>query len=134
MAETRTDDHRLHKCERLTRKRDFEAVYAARRSAADDRLIVYVRPNDLAWSRLGRSVAKKWGKAHERNRFRRRCSEAFRLHRHELPSGHDLIVIPRNGIDLTLDAIAESLVALAAKAAARAPDPKPDCRHRTPRH
>ena len=124
MAATGTEDYRLPKRERLTRKRDFEAVYGERRSAADDRLIVYVRASGLDYARLGRSVSGKWGKAHARNRFRRRCSEAFRLHKHELPPGHDIIVIPRSGIDLTVDAIAESLVTLARKAAARAPNPK----------
>jgi len=124
MAATGADDHRLRKRERLTRKRDFEAVYGDRRSAADERLIVYVRESGLDYARLGRSVSGKWGNATRRNRFRRLCSEAFRLHKHELPSGHDIIVIPRSGIDLTLDAIAESLVTLAAKAAARAPNPK----------
>ncbi|HUU42818.1 MAG TPA: ribonuclease P protein component, partial [Planctomycetota bacterium] len=71
--------HGLAKRERLTRRRDFEAVYAAKRSAADERLVVCVRANDLGLSRIGRSVAGKWGNACRRNRFRRLVVEAFRL-------------------------------------------------------
>ena len=94
---------------RLTREGDFKAVYQARHSAADARLILYTRPNGLGDSRLGLSVGGRWGNSVLRNRFRRLCREAFRLSRHELPAGYDYIVIPRRTIDLSLDELTESL-------------------------
>ena len=107
--------HALRPNERLMRRRDFQAAYATRCSAADDTLIVYVRPNDLAYSRIGRSVSGKWGKAPLRNRFRRLVFEAFRLHKHELPTGHDFVVIPRKTIEVSLDEVATSMLKLCKK-------------------
>lgn len=107
--------HGLAKRERLQRPADFEATYRARNSTADERLIVYARPNALKLSRLGLSVAGRWGNAVRRNRFRRICREAYRLHKHEIPPGYDIIVIPRRGIELTLDEVARSLVSLAGR-------------------
>jgi len=99
----------LAKRERLTRRADFEATYRERRSAADDALIVYARSSGLAYSRLGLSVAGRFGNSVRRNYFRRLCREAFRLDKHDLPRGFDFIIIPRRRIDLTLSEIRSSL-------------------------
>lgn len=109
----------LARRERLIRKRDYDAAYAARCSTADKHLILYARSNGLAWSRIGRSVAKRWGTAVARNRFRRTCHEAFRQHKHEIPVGYDYIIIPRRSIALSLEDVAESLKTLANKLAKR---------------
>lgn len=46
-------------------------------------------------TRLGITVTKRYGKAHDRNRFKRVVREAFRLIRFKLPSPIDLVVKPR---------------------------------------
>lgn len=116
--------HGLSKRERLIRRGDFEATYRERKSAADDRLVVYVRPNGLGFSRLGLSVGARFGNAVRRNRFRRICREAFRLHKRELPRGCDIIIVPRR-IDLSLEEVAGSLVMLTRKLCAEKMEPKP---------
>jgi ribonuclease P protein component len=58
-------------------------------------LIVYACENGLPYLRLGLSVSRKMGGAVQRNRLRRLYREAFRLTRHEMPVGLDLILIPR---------------------------------------
>ena len=81
--------------EHLRRPADFRRVYDRRRSAADGWLIVYACENGLPHLRLGLSVSRKVGKATHRNRLRRLYREAFRLTRHEMPAGLDLVLVPR---------------------------------------
>lgn len=52
-------------------------------------------PNQVGVTRLGITVTKRYGKSHERNRFKRMVREAYRLSYRELPVGLDLIVKPR---------------------------------------
>jgi len=95
--------------EHLRRAADFRRVYDRRRSASNEDLIVYGCENGLAYLRLGLSVSRKVGGAVQRNRLRRLYREAFRLSRHEMPVGLDLILIPRRPEPPTL---AELMAAL----------------------
>src|SRR5437879_12169854 len=81
--------------EHLRRPSDFRRVYERRRSASNHWLIVYGCENGLPYLRLGLSVSRKVGQAVHRNRLRRLYREAFRLTRHEMPTGLDLVLIPR---------------------------------------
>jgi ribonuclease P protein component len=81
--------------EHLRRPEDFRRVYDLRRSASNDWLIVYAAPNQMAHSRLGLSVSRKYGGAVQRNRLRRLYREAYRLSKSELPTGLDIVLIPR---------------------------------------
>ena len=99
--------------EHLRRPSDFRRVYERRRSASDDWLIMYVCENGLAHLRLGLSVSRKVGKATHRNRLKRLYREAFRLARHEMPTGLDLVLIPRKPDEPPLDELKRSLPRLA---------------------
>ena len=81
--------------EHLRRPADFQLVYDRRRSASDAWLLVYARENELPYTRLGLSVSRKFGGAVQRNLLRRLYREAYRLSRAEIPSGLDLVLIPR---------------------------------------
>jgi len=105
----------LAKREHLRSPADFRRVYERRCSASDGRLLIFALPNDLGYLRLGLSVSRKVGNAVVRNRFRRLFREAFRLTRPELPTGLDLILIPRSGEPPTLVDLKKSLVDLVAK-------------------
>jgi ribonuclease P protein component len=104
---------------RLRKGADFARVYARRCSASDSLLLVFVLENGLPHPRLGLSVSKKVGNAVKRNRWKRLVREAFRLSRLELPTGIDMVVIPRAGAEPELKPLRESLVRLAKRAAER---------------
>src|SRR5437660_4117249 len=95
--------------EHLRRPADFRRVYERRRSVSDARLIVYACPNGLPHLRLGLSVSRKVGGAVQRNRLRRLYREAFRLTKHDMPVGLDLVVIPRKAEEPALEELKRSL-------------------------
>lgn len=109
----------LARDERLRRQADFDRTYARRCSAGDDLLLIYGCRNELPYSRIGLSVGRKWGKAHRRNRIKRLYREAFRLTKERLPTGLDLILIPRRGEPITLKEVMASLPRLADTVAKR---------------
>lgn len=102
---------------RLKKRADFARVYGRRVSASDSWLLVFASDNRLAHPRLGLSVSRKVGGAVVRNRWKRLLREAFRLARAELPTGVDLIVIPRSAAEPELQSLTKSLVRLAGRAA-----------------
>lgn len=105
--------------EHLKAPADFRRAFERKRSVSDAILIVYGVENGRDHARLGLSVSrKKVRRATARNRLKRLIREAFRLSKAELPSGLDLVVIPR-GPNLTLDQARHSLVTLARDAARR---------------
>lgn len=103
----------------MVRKHDFERAFAARCTASDPLLVVYVVPNDLDHPRLGMTVGKKHGGAVQRNRLRRLLREAFRLEQHSLPAGFDYLLVPKTGSQASLDACRQSLLRLAQGAVRR---------------
>ena len=100
---------RFRKQEHLRRPADFRRVYERRRSVSDEWLLVYACPNGLPHLRLGLSVSRKVGQATHRNRLRRLYREAFRLTRHEMPTGLDLVLIPRKPDIPPLEELKKSL-------------------------
>ncbi|HKI36155.1 MAG TPA: ribonuclease P protein component [Gemmataceae bacterium] len=105
--------------EHLRRPQDFRRVYDFRRSVSDASIIVYAAPNGLPHLRLGLSVSRKVGQATHRNRLRRLYREAFRLSRHDMPAGLDLVVIPRGSEEPALADLARSLPHLVRQLARR---------------
>jgi ribonuclease P protein component len=116
-------DHRFRPHERIKDPAHFRRAFDRKRSASDDRLIVYGVENGLAHPRLGLSVSRKRvRKAHDRNRVKRLLREAFRLSKAELPVGVDLVIVPR-GSALSFDEARKSLPDLARAVARRLAPP-----------
>jgi ribonuclease P protein component len=99
--------------ERINDPGDFRRAFERKRSASDAALIVYAVENGRDHPRLGISIGrKKVRRAVERNRIKRLLREAFRLGKGALPSGLDLVVVPR-GPGLTFAQARDGLPRLA---------------------
>ena len=84
-----------HPLRSLTKRRDFELVFKKGATSASKYLVIYARPNELGFSRLGLSVSKKTGKAVTRNRIKRLTREAMRKLLQEVPLNYDFIIVAR---------------------------------------
>ena len=62
---------------------------------ADGYLVLYARKNRTGGNRVGFTVSKKLGKAHVRNRTRRRLREVCRLNGDKMAVGYDILVVAR---------------------------------------
>ena len=111
--------------EHLRRPADFRRTYDRRRSVSDSWLIVYACENGLPYLRLGLSVSRKVGQATHRNRLRRLYREAFRLTRHEMPTGLDLVLIPRRPDAPALEVLKRSLPRLVRQVARKIAQDEP---------
>ena len=91
---------------RLRKHADYERAYAAgskRQSASMSWFLASHAPScDAPTPRIGLTAGKVLGKAHERNRIKRRMREALRRHTDLFPAGCDLILHPRRTV-LTMD-------------------------------
>jgi ribonuclease P protein component len=79
--------------QRLTKRRDFAAVYRKGRALAHPLVVLRLLPNQLPYSRYGFAVSKTVGKAVVRNQVRRRLREGIRTLL--VQPGWDIVVIAR---------------------------------------
>ena len=80
-------------------------------------LVLYARRNRTGENRVGITVSKKLGKAHIRNRIRRRLREAYRLNESKFQPGWDIVLVARGrALDADFDALVNGLLSLAKKA------------------
>ena len=91
---------------RLRKHADYQRAYAAGRKRQSASMSWFLAPQLSAFPgatlpsgpRVGLTAGKVVGKAHERNRIKRRMREALRRHIDLLPVGCDLILHPRRAV------------------------------------
>lgn len=95
----------LRRANRLVTQRHFRRVYQRGRRASGHWMTVVAfrdrpaRDDAGAPVRVGLSVSKDHGGAVRRNKLKRLLREAFRLERHRLPAGIDVVLIPQRRDD-----------------------------------
>jgi ribonuclease P protein component len=86
---------------RLSRSRDFDAVYRQGRSTSTRFLVLYWFDRDGEAGeepRLGLAVPKAAGNAVARNRIKRQLRELWRARLDRVPSGRDYVLIAKPGL------------------------------------
>jgi len=85
---------------RLRKHADYQRAYAAscKKQSASMSWFLAPQADSHAAPRVGLTAGKVLGKAHERNRIKRRMREALRRHVELLPHGCDLILHPRRSV------------------------------------
>ena len=84
---------------------------------ADGLLVLYARKNRTDGNRVGVTVSKKLGKAHVRNRTRRRIREVYRLNEEKFRPGWDIVVVARTkAVEAPFEKLTASYLTLAKKA------------------
>jgi ribonuclease P protein component len=85
----------VHRRHRLSRSRDFDAVYRQGRSASTRFLVLYwfEREGEEGEPRLGLAVPRAAGNAVARNRIKRQLREVWRERLGRIPVGRDYVLI-----------------------------------------
>src|SRR6266516_7916859 len=85
---------------RLSRSRDFDAVYRQGRSTSTRFLVLYWfdREGGAEEARLGLAVPKAAGNAVARNRIKRQLREVWRGRLDLVPAGRDYVLIAKPGL------------------------------------
>ncbi len=90
---------------------EFKKVYSLGNNYWNRNLILYVRKNEINFTRIGYSITKKIGNAVVRNKIRRRMKEIIRLNYNDLLEGYDLVLIPkRNVVDITYEELENAIL------------------------
>ena len=98
---------------RLKNAAEFKRVYEGGAKRVSRSFAVFVVRNGLEYSRFGMTTPRKLGKAHDRNRIKRRIREILRTSRAEIPNGFDYVVNPRrSAVERDFEELRNELVAL----------------------
>ena len=95
----------MHRKFRLSRSRDFDAVYRQGRSVSTRFLVLYWFPREDGGDepRLGLAVPRASGSAVVRNRIKRQLREAWRALLPQVQHGRDYVLIARPGLSEAAD-------------------------------
>ncbi len=102
------------KSSRLLKKSDFQRVYHKGIKLFGDHILVYASFTTSSESRLGISVPKRYGKAHDRNYFKRVIRESFRTYSFQTLK-YDLHILPSSIIKINTSNLVKEFTQLLEK-------------------
>ena len=96
--------------ERISKSSDFIDLKLHGKRHYTKHFAVIIKENERGITRLGITVSKRVGNAVRRNRIKRLVREFFRLNKHQIPKGYDVMIIAlKNFENLTFVATQEEL-------------------------
>ena len=87
-------NYRFYRSERIRKRREFLLVQGRGKKIHLQDLLAFIFPRE-GGPRLGITASKKVGTSVVRNKVKRRIRELWRLTKHELPSGFDIVILAR---------------------------------------
>jgi ribonuclease P protein component len=98
---------------RLRNAAEFRKVYDGGVKRVSRSFVLFALKNGLDYSRFGLTTPRKLGKAHDRNRVKRRVREILRTSRTVIPKGFDFVLNPRRSAnERNLEELRTELIAL----------------------
>ncbi len=79
----------------IKNNKEYKSVYNCKDSISDYNIVLFVKKNNLGYSRFGFTAAKKIKLAVSRNIIRRRLKEIVRLNECNLKEGYDFVLMAR---------------------------------------
>ncbi|ERT60880.1 ribonuclease P protein component [Peptoniphilus koenoeneniae] len=75
----------------LKKNRDFQKVYNNKNVAGNKIYTMFIKKNNLDFSRIGFTITKKFGHAVQRNKYKRRLKMILRDF--EIVPGYDIVIV-----------------------------------------
>ncbi len=88
----------MDKMYRLRNNMEFRKVYNKGKNYWNRNLVLFVKKNNLGYTRVGYTITKKVGNSVVRNRIRRQMKEIYRLNFDRIEKDYDLIFIPKKSV------------------------------------
>ncbi len=112
MSDAPKRDFRFLRIYRLKLRTEFDMVFDQGIVTSDSVLVTHAVRNTLGYTRIGLSISKRVGSSPIRNQWKRWMREAYRLNRHVLPVGLDVVIRPRRGANGSFHAVEKSMMKL----------------------
>ncbi len=98
---------------RLKKQADFQKLFNKGKRGFSPSLTVIYAP--FKETRMGISIGKKHGKAHDRNRIKRLLREAFRAAQTEIKGTYSFVLVPKVREEYTLEKFKRDLICIIGK-------------------
>ncbi len=100
----------MRRSQRLQRPEQFQRVRREGKSWSHPLFIMNAARNRVGHTRCGFVVGKQFGKAHDRNRAKRRVRESVRRRYEHIAAGYDLVFVLRTSVQQAAFAALEQAV------------------------